>query len=84
MNSRIWRTSALVGSVTLVVLLSTQGASGQPPATAAPLMPQSMLLNADSLATRAGSTLPVLPESASLLLLGTAFALAARQLRRVI
>jgi hypothetical protein len=84
MNSRIWRTSALVGSVTLVVLLSTQGAAGQPPAATAALVPQTMLLSAGSLAADTGSTLPVLPESASLLLLGAAFALAARQLRRVI
>ena len=87
MNPRIWRTSALAGSVALVVLLATQGAAGQPSSSAGstlPLVPQSILMNADSLASRAGSRLPVIPESAGLLLLGSAFALAARQLRRLV
>jgi hypothetical protein len=86
MNPRIWRTSTLAGSIALVVLLTTQGAAGQPPAGAsgASLLPEGVLMSADSLSSRAGSRLTALPESASLLLLGTAFALAARQLRRII
>ena len=82
MNSRIWRTTALVGSVTMVVLLATQQASGQPPASISGTVqriPQSILTNTD--AARAAS-LPAIPESASLLLLGSAFAVVARQLRR--
>jgi hypothetical protein len=86
MIPRIWRSIGLAGSVALVVLLSTQGAAGQPPTSGGltvPPIPQSMLMNADSLASKAGSRLPAIPESASLFLLGTAFALAARQLRRI-
>jgi hypothetical protein len=85
MNYRIWRTSALAASITLVVLLSTQGAAGQPPASAATLVPQaSVLLNTNGVASQPAATPVAIPESASLLLLGATFAFAARQLRRVI
>ena len=85
MKSRIWSTSALVGSVTMVVLLATQRASGQPPANISGTVqriPQSILTNTEALNVQAISPLPAIPESASLLLLGSAFAVAARQLRR--
>jgi hypothetical protein len=85
MTSRIWRASALAGSVALVVLLSTQGAAGQPPASAGSavsIIPQSILMNTDNPASGPASKLPGMPESASLLLLGSAFAVVARQLRR--
>jgi hypothetical protein len=85
MNPRIWRASALVGSVAMVVLLATQRAAGQPPATnvagTLQLIPQA---NTARLGLAGASKLPAMPESASLLLLGSAFAVVARQLRRMI
>jgi hypothetical protein len=91
MNSRIWRSGALAASIAMVVLLSTQRASGQPPAVSTvstvstvQRIPQALLTNADAVTVQPASTLPAIPESASLLLLGSAFAVAARQLRRMI
>jgi hypothetical protein len=86
MNSRIWRASALVGSVMMVVMLATQRAAGQPPTTnisgTVQRNPQSILTNTEALNVQAIAPLPAIPESASLLLLGSAFAVVARQLRR--
>jgi hypothetical protein len=85
MNPRIWRAGALVGSVALIVLTSTQGAAGQPPTSASgsvPLITESVLMTAGTFPSKA--SLPAIPESGSLLLLGSAFALAARQLRRIV
>jgi hypothetical protein len=82
MNSRTWRAGVLAAGVAVVLLLATQRAAGQPSGTSVfnggePAV-QHVALSAET------STFPEIPESGSLLLLGSAFVVVAQQLRRLL
>jgi hypothetical protein len=82
MNLRTWRAGALAASIAVVLLLATQRAAGQPTGTdpGSPLQ----LVHQNSAGSTGVSSFPALPESGSLLLLGSAFVIVAHQLRRLI
>jgi hypothetical protein len=80
MKTRTWRALALAASVAVVVLLATQRAAGQPSDTVAGDPDQT----GQSISTAIDRLAPFeIPESGSLVLLGSAFVVVAQQLRRM-
>jgi hypothetical protein len=82
MNLRTWRAGALAAGIAVVLLLATQKAAGQPNGTnasgTAHVVQLSVPTDPDT------SNFPAIPESGSLIVLGSAFVIVAQQLRRLI
>jgi hypothetical protein len=78
MNSRTWRAGALGLSIAVIVLLATQTAAGElNRLEAAGIGPSVQTMTTPAETSRG------IPESGSLMLLGSAFVVVAQQLRRL-
>ena len=78
MNSRTWRAGALGLSIAVILLLATQTAAGElSRLEAASIGPVVQTITTPSEMSRG------IPESGSLMLLGSAFVVVAQQLRRL-
>ena len=81
MNPRTWRAGVLAAGIAVVVLVATQRAAGQPTGADPGVSGQTARQPVTAAAEQ--SNMPVIPESGSLLLLGSAFVVVAHQLRRL-
>ena len=79
MNSRTWRAGALGLSIAVILLLATQTAAGELSRLEAASIGPSVV---QTIATPAETSRGI-PESGSLMLLGSAFVVVAQQLRRL-
>ena len=79
MNSRTWRAGALGVSIAVIVLLATQTAAGELSRLEAAGIGPSVVQTT----TTPAETSRGIPESGSLMLLGSAFVVVAQQLRRL-